>query len=76
MKCVKCGARSCVTLTYQNQNNTVKRRRECLECQHRFTTREIATTEKISVKEAVAASKEHSIDRLHQLWYNPNLDNS
>lgn len=76
MKCVKCGARSFVTLTYRNQNNTVKRRRECSECEHRFTTREMATPEKISLKTAVEASRENRIDRLYQLWYNPGSNNS
>jgi transcriptional regulator NrdR family protein len=42
MKCVKCGSPTHVVLTYQNVDNTVKRRRECKnpKCLHRFTTRE------------------------------------
>lgn len=42
MKCVKCGADTRVTTTYQNKGNTTRRRRECTVCSHRFTTRETA----------------------------------
>ena len=41
MKCVACGYTTMVTTTYQNVNNTTKRRRYCLKCMFRFTTREI-----------------------------------
>jgi len=42
MKCPKCGWLTRVLLTYQNADNTVRRRRECKnhECGHRYTTRE------------------------------------
>lgn len=42
MRCVKCGGPTHVLLTYQNADNTVRRRRECKDskCNHRFTTRE------------------------------------
>lgn len=40
MKCLRCGARTDVTTTYQNQINITRRRRECLKCGFRFTTRE------------------------------------
>ena len=43
MKCLKCGGPTHVLLTYQNADNTVRRRRECKakKCGHRFTTREM-----------------------------------
>ncbi len=40
MRCVSCSGDTRVTTTYQNAVNTVRRRRECLECGIRFTTRE------------------------------------
>lgn len=40
MKCVVCGGRTVVTSTYQNADGLTKRRRECSECNYRFTTRE------------------------------------
>ena len=40
MKCVVCEGRTVVTSTYQNENGLTKRRRECTECNYRFTTRE------------------------------------
>lgn len=42
MKCLQCGGDTRVTTTYQNADQTTKRRRECLDdkCGFRFTTRE------------------------------------
>lgn len=40
MKCIKCSGLTEVTTTYQNDNNTTKRRRQCTVCGFRFTTRE------------------------------------
>jgi transcriptional regulator NrdR family protein len=40
MKCIKCDGVTEVTTTYQNENNTTKRRRQCTVCGFRFTTRE------------------------------------
>lgn len=42
MKCTKCGGSTRVLLTYQNADNTIRRRRVCRKtgCQYRFTTRE------------------------------------
>ena len=42
MNCVKCGEATNVSTTYQNSNNTTRRRRICLHCDFRFTTRENA----------------------------------
>lgn len=40
MKCVACNGRTVVSSTYQNADGITKRRRECAECNYRFTTRE------------------------------------
>lgn len=42
MKCLVCGHNTIVTSTYQNADNKTKRRRECVACGFRFTTREFA----------------------------------
>lgn len=42
MNCIKCGEGTNVSTTYQNSNNTTRRRRICLHCDFRFTTRENA----------------------------------
>lgn len=42
MKCIACGGATMVTNTYQNENGSTRRRRECAECEFRFTTRERA----------------------------------
>ena len=41
MKCSACGGDTQVTMTYQNADGRVRRRRECLQCKRRFTTREL-----------------------------------
>ena len=40
MRCVTCGEATRVLTTYQNEDGRTKRRRECVECKMRFTTRE------------------------------------
>ena len=40
MRCVKCAGDTRVLTTYQNEDGRVRRRRHCLECDFRFTTRE------------------------------------
>ena len=40
MICPKCGGSTKVMTTYQNENNSTRRRRRCMECDFRFTTRE------------------------------------
>lgn len=42
MKCIACGYTTFVSTTYQNVDNTTKRRRYCVKCMFRFTTREKA----------------------------------
>jgi transcriptional regulator NrdR family protein len=42
MKCVQCGKSTKVMTTYNNENGSIRRRRRCLECDYRFTTREKA----------------------------------
>lgn len=40
MKCVKCAGDTRVLTTYQNEDGRVRRRRACIDCEYRFTTRE------------------------------------
>lgn len=40
MRCIECGEDTRVLTTYQNEDGRVKRRRECVVCKTRFTTRE------------------------------------
>lgn len=40
MRCIECGEDTRVLTTYQNEDGRVKRRRECIVCKTRFTTRE------------------------------------
>lgn len=49
MRCVKCGGATRVTTTYQNADLTTKRRRECTECNFRFTTREHPQVDTVEV---------------------------
>ena len=42
MRCIECGEDTRVLTTYQNEDGRVKRRRECVVCKTRFTTRENA----------------------------------
>lgn len=42
MRCIECGEDTRVLTTYQNEDGRVKRRRECMVCKTRFTTREHA----------------------------------
>lgn len=61
MKCVKCGYATRVTTTYQNADQTTKRRRECIDCGFRFTTREhpqVDTMEVFDVEETAKANED------------------
>jgi transcriptional regulator NrdR family protein len=40
-----------VTSTYQNETGITKRRRECYDCQYRFTTRERPEREGVELAE-------------------------
>jgi transcriptional regulator NrdR family protein len=42
MKCIECEAATEVLRTYHNVDGAIKRRRHCVECGARFTTRERA----------------------------------
>lgn len=57
MKCVKCGGATEVTTTYQNENNTTKRRRQCMVCGLRFTTRERPEAEETLEREVLGLRK-------------------
>jgi len=51
MKCPYCGSESIRTLeTRDSQNNTIRRRKECLNCGRRFTTYEYIETVEIMVR--------------------------
>lgn len=41
MKCPMCGSGSTATLDSRSDNDSVVRRKKCLECNHRWTTIEI-----------------------------------
>lgn len=45
MRCPTCSGLTRVTSTYQNEDGRVRRRRECLICKKRFTTREAVQLE-------------------------------
>lgn len=44
MQCPTCRASRSRVMEKRNQSITITRRRECLECGHRFNTLEVATT--------------------------------
>ena len=51
MKCPYCGSDSIRTLeTRDSQNNTIRRRKECLNCGRRFTTYEYIETVELMVR--------------------------
>jgi transcription elongation factor Elf1 len=87
MNCVKCGEATNVSTTYQNSNNTTRRRRICLHCDFRFTTRENAEEADVQRAEkergsgivaAVAKNglgRKKGVDRLSHAWYNPSPTN-
>ena len=51
MKCLYCGSESIRTLETRNsQNNTIRRRKECLNCGRRFTTYEYIETVELMVR--------------------------
>lgn len=82
MNCIKCGEGTNVSTTYQNSNNTTRRRRICLHCDFRFTTRESAEDKDVQrayrengevtrkkYEDGLGARK--GVDRLSHAWYNP-----
>lgn len=87
MNCVKCGEATNVSTTYQNSNNTTRRRRICLHCDFRFTTRESAEEKDVQrayQERGAAIKKEYEdslgkrkgVDRLSHAWYNPSPTNT
>jgi len=51
MKCLYCGSESTRTLETRNsRNNTIRRRKECLNCGKRFTTYEYIETVELMVR--------------------------
>ena len=76
MNCIKCGECTRVTTTYQNANGVTRRRRICLFCDFRFTTREKADERDIERAEMLEAPQEkEGVDRLSQAWYNSSPTN-
>ena len=86
MNCIKCGEGTNVSTTYQNSNNTTRRRRICLHCDFRFTTRESAEDKDVQrayQERGAVVKKEYEdslgarkgVDRLSHAWYNPTPTN-
>jgi len=86
VNCVKCGEATNVSTTYQNSNNTTRRRRICLHCDFRFTTRENAEEADVQRAqqergaEVVEKYKDNlgkkGVDRLSHAWYNSTPTNT
>lgn len=72
MNCIKCGSPTHVTTTYQNTNNTVRRRRECMneKCKHRFTTREKHEKTNPPKPKPLKQKAGYLIADVHHSWYN------
>jgi hypothetical protein len=71
MKCIKCKSKTVVSTTYQNSISITRRRRVCLSCEFRFTTRE-----KPDAADVVRAGLDPDgpgVDRLSHAWYNNGL---
>jgi transcriptional regulator NrdR family protein len=63
MKCIECEAATEVLRTYQNADGATKRRRYCVECGVRFTTRErVDQTSREPVVESVVESDDELND--------------
>jgi transcriptional regulator NrdR family protein len=76
MNCIKCGEDTRVTTTYQNANGITRRRRICLFCDFRFTTRERADERDIERAVMPEAPQEgKGVDNLSHAWYNPSSTN-
>jgi len=78
VNCIKCGEATNVSTTYQNSNNTTRRRRICLHCDFRFTTRESAEDKDLlradqerGASVVAEYKREKGVDRLSHAWYNP-----
>jgi transcriptional regulator NrdR family protein len=78
MNCIKCGEDTRVATTYQNANGVTRRRRICIFCDFRFTTREKADDrdiERAEMPEEERERGEEGVDRLSQAWYNSSPTN-
>ena len=74
MRCPKCGATksSVVDSRQAEEGNTIRRRRECDECQHRFTTYErVEERTLVVVKKTVRESSFREIKSLMGLSAQP-----
>lgn len=72
MKCLKCRGVTNVTTTYQNENGTTRRRRQCLQCDFRFTTRENPDpkdVERARRPEPVKNEKRVAGEDLQRAWF-------
>ena len=79
MNCVKCGEATNVSTTYQNSNNTTRRRRICLHCDFRFTTRENAEEADVQRAQQERGAEivgKKGVDRLSRAWYNSSPTNT
>ena len=86
MNCVKCGEATSVSTTYQNSNNTTRRRRICLHCDFRFTTRENAEDADVQraqqergaevVEKYKDSLGKKGVDRISRAWYNSSPTNT
>ena len=68
MKCAKCTGPTEVLVTYQNADNSTRRRRKCMECGIRFTTREHLEPGSVTERK-----EEGGIDKESHPWYNVRL---
>ena len=76
MNCIKCGEDTRVTTTYQNASGITRRRRICLFCDFRFTTRERADERDIERAVMLEDPQEKGgVDRLSDVWYNSSSTN-
>lgn len=50
MKCPKCGSSALAIVDSRQSNETIRRRRKCLKCGHRFSTFEISFEEYYGLK--------------------------
>jgi len=67
MKCPECNGVTEVLVTYQNADNSTRRRRKCMDCAIRFTTREHLEPGSITEK------KIRGVDEVINPWYNTRL---
>jgi transcriptional regulator NrdR family protein len=82
VNCIKCGEGTSVSTTYQNVNGVTRRRRICLHCDFRFTTREAPDSGDVERAEREKKApnrsdrREKGVDRLSHAWYNPSPTNA